>query len=115
MKQLFLILLTAVIVYPISFFMPWWFGGIACFIICYILKPGFFTAFATSFITLFLIWYFQAYISDRHFDQPVSHLLGKLMGDITPNSIFWLTGFIGGFTAGLAGLTGHWTRKLVAK
>ncbi|MCZ2099915.1 MAG: hypothetical protein LC107_00065 [Chitinophagales bacterium] len=113
MKHLILFLLITILVFVVSLVFPWWIAGVICFIICYLLKPGYFTAFAISLISVFLIWYLKAYVNDAHFDHPVSGLLSNLLGGIPTSSVFFLTGSIGGISAGLAGLLGHWTRKIV--
>ena len=115
MKQIILVVLILITVYPASLILPWWISGIICFVLCYLLKPGYFTSFSASLLTVFVIWYGKAYISDSNFDVPVSQLLGKLMGNISASNVFLLTGLIGGLSSGMAGLLGHWTRTIVSK
>lgn len=95
--------------------LPWWISGVICFILCYLLKPGYFTSFSTSLLSVFIIWYLKAYISDSNFDVPMSQLLGKLMGNISSSNVILLTGLIGALSSGMAGLLGHWTRIIVNK
>lgn len=114
MKQILLFILIVVLVYPASLILPWWIGGVICFIIAYVIKPGYFTAFGTSLLAVFVIWYTKAFWSDSNFDIPVSQLLGNLFGKISKDAVLMLTGLTGALPAALSGLLGNWTRAFIS-
>ena len=112
MKNLTFIALLVFIGFVSQLFLPWWIIVVISFVICYIFNPNKFNAFTGSFIAIFLLWLVKAYVADQNFDVPMSGLLAGLMGNISSGGIFFLTGLIGGLTAGLGGLLGTWTRQL---
>lgn len=112
MKQFILFILITILVYLASFVMPWWISGMICFILTFLFNPGNFSASVISLIAVFIIWYLQAYMSDRNFDIPVSSLIGSLLGNISIEMVFIITGLVGGIPAAMAGLLGNWSRTI---
>lgn len=113
MKQILLFILIVALVYPASLILPWWICGVICFVIAYIIKPGYFTAFGVCLLAVFVIWYTKALWSDSNFDIPVSQLLGNLFGKISKDAVLMLTGLTGALPAALSGLLGNWTRSII--
>ncbi len=112
MKILFLMVNVIFWSFLAQLFLPWWFVGIVSFVVAYVLHLSKFNSFAGSLMAIFILWTLKAWLADSNFDVPMSQLLGSLLGNISSSAIYFLTGIIGGLSAGLAGLLGSWSRTL---
>lgn len=98
--------------FVLQLFMPWWSMAIACFAVCYILRPGLFAAFAGSLLAVLVLWMIKSWYSDRSFDMPVSSILGSIFGNLSGSMMYLLTGLTGGLVAGFSGLCGTWSSRI---
>ena len=92
--------------------MPWWAMAIACFAVCYVMRPGLLAAFVGSMLAVTLLWMIKAWYADRSFDVPVSGILGAIFGNLSGNMMYLLTGLTGGLVAGFSGLCGTWSSRI---
>ncbi len=99
----------------LQLFLPWWIVAVVAFILSYFLINSLISGFLISFLSVFLLWTSVAIVSDRNFDSSMAVLIGKILGDISPSIVFFITGALGGFVAGLGGMMGAWTRLLAQK
>jgi hypothetical protein len=83
--------------------------------VCYFANLPKFVAFATSLLAIFVLWYVKAWMSDGNFDEPMSILLGNVMGGISGGAVLFLTAIVGSIVGGLSGLLGAWSRLLFSK
>jgi len=98
--------------FVLQIFMPWWAMAIACFAVCYIMRPGLLAAFVGSMLAVTLLWMIKAWYADRSFDVPVSGILGAIFGNLSGNMMYLLTGLTGGLVAGFSGLCGTWSSRI---
>lgn len=115
MKNIILITTIIITTYIIQLFLPWWVIAVICFVVCYLSKVSKFVAFINSLLAIFVLWYFKAWMADGNFDEPMSFLLGNVLGGISSSAVLFLTAIIGGLVAGLSGLLGSWSRSLFSK
>lgn len=95
--------------------LPWWIVAVLSFIIAFLFKNNLKSGFGISFTSIFLLWSVASMVADRSFDSSMALLLSKILGNIGPSYVFYITGAIGGFVAGLGGMMGAWTRQLAQK
>lgn len=112
MKNYSFILIIVVLSWIMQLFFPWWIIAVVCFVVCYVFKTSGFTGFSGSLLAVFVLWFLGAYLNDSHFDQPMSHILGSLFGNVSSSAVFFLTGITGGLVGGLSGWLGSRTRTL---
>ncbi len=115
MKNIILIPIIIIISSIFQLFLPWWVIAVICFAACYQANVSKFIAFTNSLFAIFALWYFKALMTDGNFDEPMSILLGNIIGGISGSSVLFLTAIIGGIVAGLSGLLGAWSRSLFSK
>ena len=113
MKNLLFSVVLLILSFIAQLFLPWWVISILSFIVCYAVNPGKFLAFSGSMMAIFILWAVKAYVSEFNFDESISGLLGKILGNVSSNAVFFLTGLTGGLIAGLSGLLGTWTRDII--
>lgn len=112
MKIVYLMVIVIVLTFISQLFLPWWVIGIVSFAVAYVFHLSKFNTFVACLLAIFVLWSVKAWMADGNFDVPMSQLLGSLLGNISKSAIYFLTGLIGGLSAGLAGLLGTWTRTL---
>ena len=115
MKNIVIIPIIIIITYLAQMFLPWWIVAVICFVVCYFANLSKFVAFASSLLAIFVLWYVKAWMSDGNFDEPMSILLGNVMGGISGGAVLFLTAMIGSIVGGLSGLLGAWSRLLFLK
>lgn len=115
MKNFFPLPIIFIIAYISQLFLPWWVIAVISFSVCYLASVSKFVAFTNSLFAIFVLWYFKAWLADGNFDEPMSVLLGNILGEISGGAVLFLTASIGGITAGLSGLLGSWTNSLFSK
>jgi hypothetical protein len=113
MKFIIAILLTMLMAYSFSLYLPWWSIAIAGFIVGFFIyqRSGF--AFMAGFFALFLLWAILAWFSSADNDhilaQKISMLVIKSDNAIV---LIGLTAFLGALTGGMGALTGSLLRNL---
>jgi len=115
MKNIVIIPIIIIITYIVQMFLPWWIVAVICFVVCYFANLSRFIAFASSLLAIFVLWYVKAWMTDGNFDEPMSILLGNVMGGISGGAVLFLTAMVGGIVGGLSGLLGAWSRLLFSK
>ena len=113
MKFLVTFLLTALLAFAGSLFLPWWIIAVAAFVIALIIPQKPFKAFLAAFLALFILWGIQSSIIDFQND----HLLSTKVASILPLGgshvlIIIVTAFIGAIVSGMAALTGSLLRRI---
>jgi len=103
------------ITWILQLFSPWWIVAIVAFVLAYLFKNSIKSGFSISFAVIFLLWSMASALADRSFDSSMALLLSKILGNIGPSYVFYITGAIGGLVAGLGGMMGAWTRQLAQK
>ncbi len=111
MKFLISLLLTALLSFALSLFLPWWIIAVAAFIVAIFIyqHPG--KAFLAAFLSLFLFWTIMAwYISSANEDILASKVSMVILKQDNPFLLILLTGLIGALVGGLGALTGSLAR-----
>lgn len=114
MKKSFLnFVLTLVLAFILSSFLPWWSGMLAALIISAIVRLRKAAVFIVPFTAIAFLWIIKAYLisSANEFilAERVTILL-QIEGNLF--LLFMLTGLIGGISAGIAGSLGYRLNKL---
>ena len=115
MKHIILLPIIIIATNIAQLFLPWWILSIVCFVVAYFANVTKFIAFASSLLSIFVLWYLKAWMADGNFDEPMSILLGNVLGGISGGTVLFLTGIVGGIVGGLSGLIGAWSRLLFSK
>jgi len=114
MKFFVSILLTAIVSFAASLFMPWWIIAVAAFVVSFAIPQKAFLAFLSGFIALFILWIAMSfYISSANDDLLVHKMSILFLKTDNPILLFLLTGVIGGLVAGFGSLSGRFLRKIV--
>lgn len=113
MKFVISILLTALLSFAVSYYLPWWSIAVVAFIVTALIHQRPIRAFLTGFIALFLLWGGLAFTIDIN----NQHILSQKIAQVLPlgGSAFLLiiiTAFIGALVAAFAALTGSYLRVL---
>ena len=113
MKFIVALILTALLSFAASLFLPWWSIAIAAFIAAVFVHQRAFKAFVAAFLALFLLWGLHAF----YMDQANDHLLAAKIANVLPLGgnyvlLIIITAFIGGLVAGMAALTGSYLRRV---
>ena len=116
MKFITSLILTALLSFSASMYLPWWSIALAAFIAAVLIpqKPG--KAFSAGFIALFLLWGILAYYIDVRNEQILSQKVAELIIKSKSSSlIILITALVGGLVAGFAALTGSYLRASYEK
>jgi len=101
------LVLTIILAYVLSFYLPWWSVMIAAIISGFVipLKKG--AVFFIPFIAIALLWIIQSYILSSTNDFILAEKIATLL-KLNGNSILLLlvTGIVGGLAAGISGIFG---------
>ena len=112
MKFFISLMLTALLSFAASLFLPWWSIALAAFLVAALIpqKPG--KAFLTGFIALFLLWGGLSFWISNNNDHILAHKVSQLMLKMdNPIVLVLATAFIGALVAGFAALAGSYLRK----
>ena len=112
MKFFISLILTALLSFAASLFLPWWSIALAAFLVAALIpqKPG--KAFLTGFIALFLLWGGLSFWISNNNDHILAHKVSQLMLKMdNPIVLVLATAFIGALVAGFAALAGSYLRK----
>ena len=112
MKFFVAFILTALLSFASALFFPWWIIAVAAFIVAVAIPQKGFAAFISGFLGLFILWGIQSF----YFDSNNQHLLATKVASILPLggsyiAVILVTACIGGLVAGMAALTGSFTRN----
>lgn len=112
MKFFISLILTALLSFAASLFLPWWSIALAAFLVAALIpqKPG--KAFLTGFIALFLLWGGLSFWISNNNDHILAHKVSQLILKMdNPIVLVLATALIGALVAGFAALTGSFLRK----
>ena len=112
MKFFISLILTALLSFAASLFLPWWSIALAAFLVAALIpqKPG--KAFLTGFIALFLLWGGLSFWISNNNDHILAHKVSQLILKMdNPIILILATALIGALVAGFAALTGSYVRK----
>lgn len=112
MKFFISLILTALLSFAASLFLPWWSIALAAFLVAALIpqKPG--KAFLTGFIALFLLWGGLSFWISNNNDHILAHKVSQLILKMdNPIVLVLATALIGALVAGFAALTGSYVRK----
>jgi hypothetical protein len=97
----------------LQFFLPWWVIAVIAFAMTIFFRTGKLISFCVSFLAVFLCWTLRAYWVNSVGDVSVAALTGNILGGIAPSSAIFLTGLVGGLTAGLSAVSGSMFREVI--
>jgi hypothetical protein len=105
-------LLTALLGFASTLFLPWWCFAITSLVIAYTIHQKPLLGFLAGFAGLFLVWGVHAWI----IDDKNGHILSQKVGPVlhlgaSPLVLVIITGLVGGLVSGMAALTGSFARK----
>jgi len=108
--------ITLILVYVLSFFLPWWSLMLVAFTTGWLIPLGKFTQFFIPFLSVTLLWMLQAYALSSANDFILSKKIATLlMLDGQISLLIFITGLIGGLSAGISGTLGYQCRTLFHK
>ena len=116
-KSIFNLIITVALAYIFAALsMDWWSAMLAATLAGLILPLKGFKVFLMPFLGVFLFWSSYAYLLTSGNDFRLSSQIGDLLGiGAKPYLVVLVTGFIGGFAAGIAGIFGRQLANLRAK
>ncbi len=113
MKFIISILLTALLSFVASLYLPWWFIAIVGFIVAFAIPQKSGLAFLAGFIALFLLWAGLSYYLSSANDDLFAHKISLLfIKKDSPILLILLTGLIGALVGGFGSLCGRLCRML---
>ena len=114
MKFIISILLTALLSYATSLYLPWWWIiAITGFVVAFAIPQKAGLSFLAGFIALFFLWAGQSFWMSAANDHILAHKISILfLKADNPFLPIAVTGLIGGLVAGFGSLTGRLSRKL---
>lgn len=106
--------LTGLLAFALSLYLPWWSIAVAALVVSLVLglRPG--ASFLSGFLSIFLLWGGMALLRS-HLNE---HILARrfspmVLGVEDPYLLIGLTALIGGLVAGMGALTGSLFRNTV--
>ncbi|BAV08205.1 hypothetical protein SAMN05421788_1127 [Filimonas lacunae] len=115
MKFLVATVLTALLGYTITLFLPWWSFAITSLIVAVAIWQKPLLGFLAGFTGVFVLWSFHAWV----IDNANNHVLAPKIGPIlhlgeSYMTLILVTGFVGGLVSGCAAITGSFAGALTA-
>lgn len=112
MKFIISLLLTAILSYALSLFMPWWSIAIAAFVVAIFIFQKGWVSFLTGFVSLFLLWGILSFVISSNNNDVLAHRVSVLILKAdNPLLLILVTALIGALVAGFAALSGSLARK----
>lgn len=111
MKFLVAVLLTAILAFISSLFLPWWGIAIAALLVAVVVHQKAGKAFFSGLLGVFLLWIAIAWWIDMKNNGVLSHKMARVL-PLGGNTILLLvvTGLVGGLVAGFAAMSGSYLR-----
>ena len=114
-KKIINFFLTLFLAYILALFLPWWSVMVAAFIISFIIPLKKTTVFIIPFLAVALLWIVQSWLLSSVNDYILARKIATLFSlRENPTLLIAVTGIVGGFAAGIAGIFGKQC-KLVLK
>lgn len=112
MKFFISLILTILLSFAASLFLPWWSIAIAAFLVAALIPQKPFKALLTGFIALFLLWGGLSFWISNNNDHILAHKVSMLILKMdSPIMLVLATALIGALVAGFGALTGSYLRK----
>ncbi|MEY4876409.1 MAG: hypothetical protein RL708_1558 [Bacteroidota bacterium] len=113
MRNFFFILLVAVLVLLIQWWLPWYTLAIPTFIVGFLYKSKHaLPAFTIGFIAVFILWFIMIFFINQNNHSILANRLSILFFKHQWVLLLMIVNaFIGGLVAGTAMLSGHYLRK----
>ncbi len=109
-------IVTLVLALAFSVFLPWWSVMLAAFVSAVLFSLNGFKVFFIPFIAVFLFWTGHAFVLASSNEFTLAKKIAILFPlDGNPYLLIVVTGIVGGFAAGMAGIFGKQFRVLVKK
>jgi hypothetical protein len=89
-----------------NLYLPWWFTAIICGFCSYKFNLKSLEAFAIGFGTISVLWTTLASIQYFTYSKNIVGMISNIFMDVGADKLIYITGLIGGITAGLGSLTG---------
>ncbi|MBE9488872.1 MAG: hypothetical protein IMY67_01140 [Bacteroidetes bacterium] len=115
-KKIINFVLTLTLAYILSLFLPWWSVMLAALISSFLipLKKG--AVFFVPFLAIALLWVMQSWLLSSANDYTLAKKIAMLLPlGGNPFLLICVTGIIGGFAAGIAGVFGKQCKLLFSK
>jgi hypothetical protein len=84
----------------------WYFSIIAALVYGYFSMDKTLMTFLKSFFIVFALYLVLAMVNDANFHHSPAEIIAQLLGEISTNIIFFITGFIPGILSGIAAIAG---------
>jgi hypothetical protein len=113
MKFIISVILTILLSFAASLYLPWWSIAVVAFVIAIVIQqtPG--MSFITGFIALFLLWgILTLWISNMNGYSLAHKLSSLIIKKDSPSLLIVLTALIGALVAGFAAMAGSQLLKL---
>ena len=108
--------LTLVLAYVLSLFLPWWHVMLAALISAFLIPLEKTSVFFIPFFAIALLWIIQSWQLSSANDYTLAKKIATLLPlDGNPFLLIIITGIIGGLAAGITGLLGKQCKLLFSK
>ncbi len=115
MNNLICIILTAVMIYILGLFLPWWSIALPCFASGILFNKKTIVHGFLGFIAVFIVWFLLASIAQQSNAKELSIMIGNLFGGLDSIMLVFLAGVIGGLYGFLAQISGSLLGKIIKK
>ncbi|HRG33754.1 MAG: hypothetical protein WBP33_10190 [Saprospiraceae bacterium] len=90
----------------VALFLPWWVLMLLSFVLAFYFRPSEGKAFGIAFATTSVLWSGMVFWLDQWSQSPLSAMVGQVFRGLQPSHLYWITGLVGGITAGLSAWAG---------
>ncbi|UCD60517.1 MAG: hypothetical protein JSV59_11620 [Flavobacteriaceae bacterium] len=109
-------IVTLILALVFSVFLPWWSVMLAAFVSAVLFSLKGLKVFLIPFLAVFLFWTGYAFVLSNNNNFTLAKKIAILLPlDGNPYILILVTGIVGGFAAGMAGIFGKQCRVLVKK
>lgn len=113
MKYIVALLLTIVLAFALSLYLPWYAIAIAGFLVTLIIPQSAFKSFTVGFVGIFILWASLSVVINSGNQNLLLSKISQLLPFKGETILLIIVGaMIGAIVGGVAGLTGHYTRRL---
>jgi hypothetical protein len=109
-------IITLLLALTLSIFLPWWSVMLAAFVSAVLFSLNGWKVFFIPFVAVFLFWTGYAFLLSNDNNFTLAKKIAILLPlDGNPYLLILVTGIMGGFAAGIAGIFGKQCRVLAKK
>jgi len=109
-------IITLLLALTLSIFLPWWSVMLAAFVSAVLFSLNGWKVFFIPFVAIFLFWTGYAFLLSNDNNFTLAKKIAILLPlDGNPYLLILVTGIMGGFAAGIAGIFGKQCRVLAKK